>query len=57
MSKKTMTPKELGEKRKEDAAKRLSRTSTKEVIPQKLEEKRAEVPSKKEMTAEEFSAK
>ncbi len=28
MSKKTMTPKELGEKRKEDAAKRLSRTST-----------------------------
>jgi len=27
------------------------------VIPQKLEEKRAEVPSKKEMTAEEFSAK
>ena len=57
MSKKTMTPKELGEKRKEAAAKRLSSTSTKEVIPQKLEEKRAEVPAKKEMTAEEFSAK
>ena len=57
MSKKTMTPKELGDKRKEDAAKRLSSKSNKEVIPQKLEEKRAEVPAKKEMTAEEFSAK
>ena len=57
MSKKKMTPKELGEKRKDDAVKRLSSATNKEIIPQKLEEKRSEVPSKKEMTAEEFSAK
>ncbi len=57
MSKKKMTPKELGEKRKEAAAKRLEITTNIEVIPQKLEEKRAEVSAKKEMTAEEFSAK
>jgi hypothetical protein len=57
MSKKKMTPKELEEKRKDDAVKRLSSATNKEIIPQKLEEKRSEVPSKKEMTAEEFSAK